>query len=145
MFNFDFNIVKNGVPFVTISTIGLAFNQAAVASLKCPKHVIVGFDKEKNVIGVKACQDEVLSGLSVYEFSARLDRSGWVRLSMRDFIKYLTLSSGFDFRTSKRFMIESDNEYGTMLIYVDNKHLMNAEKSEFESETVNEDGASLDK
>lgn len=52
-FNFDWNYVAAGAPYITISGLALGFNAPSIALLGNPEEVIIGFDDQTMTIGVK--------------------------------------------------------------------------------------------
>lgn len=84
-FNFEWFDKKVGAPIVTIAKYGLAFNKGAVLKMNRAKYVMLGFDKENQLIGIKACDEP--SDYAI-EFSAR-ERQGYVRINNKQFIKYV--------------------------------------------------------
>ena len=52
-FNFDWNYVAAGAPYITISELALGFNASSIALLGNPEEVIIGFDDQTMTIGVK--------------------------------------------------------------------------------------------
>ena len=53
-FNFDWNCVAAGAPYITISELALGFNLPSISLLGNPEEVVVGFDEKTMTIGVKA-------------------------------------------------------------------------------------------
>lgn len=122
-FNFDFSFPRSGAPIITLSGIGLAFNAGARAMLGYPDEVDIGFDDEQNVIGIRAHLAD--SDAPSYQFESRM-KDGWVRISMKDFVKYLSQKSGIDFVSkAQQFLPEKDPATGMLLVYVDKDHLKN--------------------
>ena len=111
-FNFDWSIVGGGAPYVTISSHGIAFNSTSISKLKSPEQIIVGFDEEQLVLGIKAHEGE---NSKPYEFASRI-RNAWIRIGCRDFVKYLERLTGNDFSQAKRFVAESDAETGILIV-----------------------------
>jgi len=114
-FNFNFHAVSGGAPYVTLSTLGMAFNSVSIGKLGNPEKIIVGFDEEQCVIGVRAYNGE--TDLKPYEFSSRV-RLGWIRIGCKDFIKYLSSLTNIDFKASKRYVASFDAETHTLIVYV---------------------------
>ena len=52
-FNFNWNCVASGAPYITISELGLGFNKPSISLLGNPEEVVVGFDDHTMTIGVK--------------------------------------------------------------------------------------------
>lgn len=100
-FNFNWNAVSGGAPYVTVSNIAIAFNSVSIERLGSPEKIIIGFDEENCVIGIKAYCGEV--GAKPYDFSTRI-KSGWVRIGCRDFVKYLSALTGQSFSPAKKYI-----------------------------------------
>lgn len=120
MFNFNFSFVRSGAPVVTFSSTGLAFNSIVRSMLGHPDLIDVGYDEDANVLGICAHQPE--HGGKPYEFESR-EKDGWVRISCRDFMRYLSQRNNMDFTKAKQFIPEFDSESEMLIIHVDDKHL----------------------
>ena len=69
-FNFDWNYVSSGAPYVTISYNGLAFNSPSINLLGEPDEIVVGFDEKAMAIGVKDAGD--MENVKRYKFKSRI-------------------------------------------------------------------------
>jgi hypothetical protein len=116
-YNFNWIAVSGGAPYVTLSSFGIAFNSVSIEKLNTPEKILVGFDEDKFVIGVKAFNGEL--GLKPYEFSSRI-KNGWIRIGCKDFIKYLQSLTGIDFSTSKKYTAKYDTEGKVLLVEIKN-------------------------
>lgn len=114
-YNFNWSAISGGAPYITVSSLGIAFNSASIAKLESPDKVLVGFDEEKCAIGIRAYQGE--RGIRAYPFAERV-KNGWVRIGCRDFIKYLQSISGVDFSTARRYIARFDAKERTLIILV---------------------------
>ncbi len=112
-YNFNWSAISSGAPYVTISSLGIAFNSAAISKLGSPSQVLVGFDEEKCAIGIKAYHGE--TGYKAYAFAERA-KNGWVRIGCRDFVKYLQSMSGMDFSAARRYIAKYDIEEDTLVV-----------------------------
>ena len=120
-YNFDFSYLKNGSPIVTLSSLGISFNQGAAEMLGMPEHVIIGYDSKAHAIGVRA--DEGKTDAPSYDFARRI-KNDWIRIGAKDFVRYLAKVSGIDFLSkSKQFLADYDPETETLIIVVDEQHL----------------------
>lgn len=115
-FNFDWNYVAAGAPYVTVSELGLAFNAPAITLLGNPEEIAVGFDEDQMTIGVTDARN-VQDVLKTYKFSSRM-RTGWVRIGCKDFVKYLSLISGMKFSPSKKFIAQYDHEEKILFVTI---------------------------
>lgn len=114
-YNFNWSAVSGGAPYVTISSIALAFNSFSIEKLGNPEKVIIGFDEKQCIIGVKAYSGE--PNIKSYDF-ARKAKNGWVRLGCKDFIKYLESLIETSFSPSKKFVARYDDEEKILLVLV---------------------------
>ena len=120
-YSFDFKILKNGTPTVTLSSLGIAFNRGAVDMLGSPDQIIVGYDEKNKAIGVRPRGNDTTS--PHFDFAPRVKHE-WVRIGAKDFVKYLAKISKIDFITkAKQFIPEYDSETNTLIIVVDEQHL----------------------
>lgn len=104
-YNFNWSAVAGGAPYITFSSLGIAFNSVSIEKLKTPEKIIVGFDEDNCVLGVKAYENE--QGVKPYEFASRV-KNGWIRIGCKDFIKYLQSITDLDFTVSKKYIAKYD-------------------------------------
>lgn len=116
-YNFDWDIVSEGAPYVTISKLGIAFNMASIKKLGTPEYVMIGFDDKQMVIGVKATPEMNENDKNVYQFRERI-KSNWVRIGCKDFVKYLEKLSGISFAKAVRYVADFDSENLLLIIKV---------------------------
>ncbi len=114
-FNFNWNAVSGGAPYVTISTISIAFNSVSIAKLGNPEKVIVGFDEDQCAIGIKAYTGE--SDVKPYDFAKKI-KNGWVRIGCRDFVKYLSALTGIEFSPAKKYVAKYDSNEQVLYILI---------------------------
>ena len=126
-FNFDWNYVSAGAPYVTVSELGLAFNTPAISLLGNPEDVVVGFDESQMVIGVKDAKS--MTDVKSYKFYSRI-RTGWVRIGCKDFVKYLSAISGIQFSPAKKFVARYDKEKQILYIIINEKEVEVDNKTE---------------
>jgi len=117
-FNFDWNYVSAGAPYVTVSELGLAFNEPAISMLKNPEDVVIGFDEANLTIGVKEAGN--MENVKSYKFYNRIN-NGWVRIGCKDFVKYLSAISGVKFSPAKKFIARMDQEQQILYITINNE------------------------
>lgn len=116
-YNFDWNIVSEGAPYVTISKLGIAFNMASINKLGSPEYVMLGFDCQNMVIGVIATQEMDGNNKNIYPFKERI-KNNWVRIGCKDFVKYLEKLSGVSFSKAVRYMADFDPDDSLLIIKI---------------------------
>lgn len=126
-FDFNWNAVSGGAPYVTISTISIAFNSVSIDKLDNPEKVIVGFDEKQCAIGVKAYAGE--PNIKPYDFAKRV-KNGWVRIGCRDFIKYLSALTSIEFYPAKKYVARYDAKERVLFILVNENPESNGENNE---------------
>lgn len=104
-YNFNWSAVSGGAPYVTLSSLGLAFNSVSIEKLGCPEKIIVGFDEGKCVIGIKRYNNE--TNIKAYDFADR-KKNGWIRIGCRDFMKYLESLTNMSFSPAKKYVAQYD-------------------------------------
>lgn len=129
MYSFDFSFVRSGAPIITLSSTGLAFNAVVRNMLGYPSEIDIGYDESANAIGICAHRPEHMS--KPYEFEGR-EKDGWVRISCRDFMRYLAQRNGLDFTKAKQFIPEHDPQTGMLVVIVDETHMKQQRSSETE-------------
>ena len=119
-YSFDFSFIKSGAPIVTLNSLGIAFNSLARSMLGYPQFIDIGFDAANCAIGIKG--SEALSE-SNFKFESK-EKNGWVRVSCKDFVNYLSVLSGIDFISKARqFIATYDDEKEMLIVVVDKEHL----------------------
>ena len=116
-YNFDWDIVSEGAPYVTISKLGISFNMASIKKLCSPDYVKIGFDDKQMVIGVIATPEMNDNDKNVYQFRERI-KNNWVRIGCKDFVRYLEKLSGLSFTKAVRYMADFDSENLLLIIKV---------------------------
>lgn len=114
-FNFDWNCVAAGAPYITISELALGFNLPSISLLGNPEEVVVGFDEKTMTIGVK--QYDGAENVKSYKFYSRM-KNGWVRIGCKDFVKYLSTLTGLKFSPAIRYVAKFDTEDRILYISV---------------------------
>jgi hypothetical protein len=112
-YNFNWSSVSGGAPFVTFSSLGIAFNSVSIAKLDSPEKIMVGFDEDNLVIGVRTYDGG--ENTKPYEFNNRV-KNGWVRIGCKEFIRYLQKLSGIDFSTAKKYVATFDGSTKTLIV-----------------------------
>lgn len=125
-FNFDWNYVSNGAPYITISSLALGFNTQSVSLLGNPEEVIVGFDNQQMTIGIKKYDGK--ENAKKYKFYSRM-KNGWIRIGCKDFINHLSSLTGLSFVPAKRYVAQFDP--GEKILYIS---VLAADKTEEEGE-----------
>ncbi len=126
-FNFDWNYVSSGAPYVTISELSLGFNSPAISMLKNPENIVIGFDEEHLTIGVKDAKG--MENVKPYKFYSRM-KHGWIRIGCKDFIKYLSAISGITFTPAKKFIARYDPEEQILYIKVSKEEVSENKETE---------------
>ena len=127
MYNFDFSFVRAGAPIITLSSTGLAFNAIVRKMLDYPEQIDIGYDEEANAIGI--CAHRTENAEKPYDFESRA-KDGWVRISCRDFMRYLAQKNNFDFSKAKQFIPEYDKDSNTLVVIVDEAHMKQTNSGE---------------
>lgn len=116
-FKFDWDYIRAGSPYVTISSLAISFNSLSIKQLDEPEFVLIGFDEEKLAIGIKAVSET--DPHKPYEFRARKNKDGWIRVGCKEFIQRLEILTGQDFSQAKRFPTKKIKE-GFIIVELNN-------------------------
>ncbi len=104
MTDFEWSKPSSGGEFVTIAKYGISFNKKAIETLGTPNYVMIGYNREKKVIGIAPVDEK--SGLNdVYAFKEKLKHS-YIRIGNTEFIANVVADSGIDIEKPKRFNAE---------------------------------------
>ena len=122
-FNFDWNYVSAGAPYITISELALGFNTPSISLLGNPEKVVVGFDEKTLTIGVKKYDGN--ENVKSYKFYSRI-KNGWVRIWCMEFIKYLSKLTNLQFSPSIRYVAKYDSE--EQILYISVLDMMQSQK-----------------
>ena len=126
-FNFDWNYISAGAPYVTISELSIGFNANSIKLLNNAKEVALGFDEEKKAIGIKNSDD--IENAKTYIFYDRM-KNGWVRIGCKDFIRYLSAVTGVSFTPAKKYIARYDKEDKLLYILINDEEVIDEEKNE---------------
>lgn len=131
-FCFNYTLAKSGGPVVTINEFCLAFNSVVVDFLGKPEKVAIGFDEQNHAIGVRPVVPQDDGALiSIYDFGKKVDDYGWVRVAMKDFLRYVAHGSEVDFLNGAvQFVPEFDRDNKMVIILVDKEHVKGRKKQE---------------
>lgn len=113
-FKFNWNALADGAPYVTINATSIAINDAAVSLLKSPNRILIGFDSENKVLGIKPSTGNEEE--RTYNINARMTEYGWARVGCKDFVRYLSSVLETDFSSAKRYLAEYDENSGILLV-----------------------------
>lgn len=127
MYDFNFSFVRSGTPIVTLSAVGIAFNAGVRNLLGFPEAIDIGFDEKTNTIGV--CSHRPENEGNGFSFEGR-EKDGWVRISCRDFMRYLSSESGIEFTKAKQFIPTFDKDQNMLIIAVDKGHMKKLSKED---------------
>jgi len=116
-YSFNWSAVSGGAPYITISSLGISFNSVSIEKLKNPEKILIGFDEENMMLGIKEYQGE--ENTKPYEFASRV-KQGWIRIGCKDFINYLTTLAKFDFSKATKFTAEFDKDTNMLLVDIKN-------------------------
>ena len=122
-FNFDWNYVSAGAPYITISELALGFNTPSISLLGNPEKVVVGFDEKTLTIGVKKYDGN--ENVKSYKFYSRI-KNGWVRIGCKEFIKYLSKLTNLQFSPAIRYVAKYDSE--EQILYISVLDMMQSQK-----------------
>ena len=111
-YDFDWNYVSSGTPYVTISKLGISMNAAVIKQLGEPEKIMIGFDEKACVIGIRPYHNE--ENVATYDFKNKI-RKNWIRIGCKDFVKNLTHITGIDFSKARKFI--SSFEEATKTVY----------------------------
>lgn len=126
-FDFNFSFIKSGTPIVTLNSIGMAFNSGCRSMLNYPNQIDIGYDERANALAFRP-HDESSDAIP-YDFETR-EKDGWVRLSMRDFMRFLSQRSGVDFlHKAVQFIPDYDSSSGMLTLVVDEAHIKGRSRS----------------
>jgi hypothetical protein len=111
-YNFWWTAPSGGVPIISIANYGITFNSGAIEMLGRPQAVLIGYDEENRVLGIKPLQDSEAAHPKAFRFIER-ERQGYVRIGCKDFVKLLASRTERDFTMTTRYaarrLDESDN------------------------------------
>lgn len=113
--NFIWSTPSAGGPIVSIAEYGITFNAMTIELLRRPKQVMIGYEQDKNIVGIKPIYNEDENKTKAFTFIER-ERHGSVRIGNKDFVKYIGSKSGLDFSTSRKFIADWDGENEMIIV-----------------------------
>ncbi len=115
-YNFRWSAPYAGAPIVSIASYGFTFNSSVIDMLGKPNRVMIGYDDSLRTIGIKPIDDD--SDKRAYDFIKK-ERRGYIRISNRDFIKYIAASTGISFNKAIRYIATWDNNKEVLILKLD--------------------------
>ena len=106
-YKFDYRIISRGAAAVTINNLGISFNSTAISLLGSPEFVMLGYDSDQRVIGIRSYDG---GDSKAYRFASRV-RNGWIRIGCKAFIRYI----GMHTKTTN-IRADIDRETKTLII-----------------------------
>ncbi|MBA2131965.1 hypothetical protein [Capillibacterium thermochitinicola] len=114
-FNFVWTTPSGGAPVVSIASYGITFNNVVIEMMHRPKKIMIGYDDKKKVVGFKAIYTSEEENEKCFPFTER-ERNGYVRIGIKDFVKYISNRTGLDFKNSTRYIGVWDEEQKLLTI-----------------------------
>jgi len=107
-YNFNWNIIRAGRPKITLSKQSLMFNSAVISMLGNPVRIIIGYDCEQRVIGLKAYGGE--QGVPAFSMKTkrRISQSGWAKIGCQKFAATIERTTGIRLNHARTFRAEYD-------------------------------------
>ena len=107
-----------GSPFVSIATYGITFSSGAIEEMGSPQYVKLGLDADKKVLAIKPCD---ANDSKKIEFINK-KRNGYVRISNKDFIRFLQSKMPNDItidNKAQKFFTKWDKHENVLLVYLE--------------------------
>jgi len=114
-YDFIWSSPSSGAPIVSIATYGITFNSAAIQLIGNPKKIMMGYDVNKKIIGIKPINDETKKNPHAFTFAER-ERKGMIRIGNKDFVKYVSRKADIDISTSNRYAADWDSKGELMIV-----------------------------
>lgn len=103
---------------VSISDTSITFYNETVEAMGSPKYILLGFNEDNKVIGVKACDTEEENSLA---FSLK-QKNSYIRINDKKFIRFINsrLEDGFNEKLKQeKYAAKWDKEKGFLYIFLD--------------------------
>jgi hypothetical protein len=114
-YNFIWSAPSAGAPIVTIASYGITFNNTVIELMGRPEKVLIGYDDDKKVVGVKPLGKDEVQNPRGFPFASR-ERSGYVRIGNKDFVKYLSKKNDVDYSRAVRYFGDWDEDEQLLVI-----------------------------
>jgi len=105
-----------GAPIVSLADYGITFNIGAIEIMGKPEYIMLGYDEDENLIGVKPCDKNTENRI---EFYKKL-RNNYIRIANKDFIRFLKSRISEDIKIeakAKRYVAKWDKT--EKILYID--------------------------
>jgi len=109
-----------GAPIVSLAEYGITFNIGAIEIMGKPDYVMLGYDEEENLIGVKPCNENEKNRIEFY----KKIRNKYIRLANKDFIRFLKSNINKDIKIeakAKRYVAKWDKVEKILYINLNNQ------------------------
>ena len=131
---FEWYSPTTGAPIVSLAEYGITFNIGAIEIMGKPDYVMLGYDEEENLIGVKPCDENEENKIEFY----KKIRNKYIRLANKDFIRFLKSIINEDIKIeakAKRYVAKWDK--AEKILYIDLNSQIGADKEIITSEQDN--------
>ena len=110
VYNFIWATATGSAPIVTFAPYGITFNGMAIEMMKRPWGIMIGYDDNKKVVGIKPVYDEESdakgkNSMKIYGFIEK-ERHGYVRIGNKDLIRYLSNRIGIDYSVPVKYALD---------------------------------------
>lgn len=113
-YNFNFNIDKNGIAKISVSTAGIAFSKESIELLGSPERVNIGIDRKLGVLGVRKAVDDV--SIKSYPFVTADNKANWLRINSKALLKEIQSITKVTYTTVSTSYTATYDEDNKMLI-----------------------------
>ena len=129
-YSFVWSTPSSRAPIVSVASYGITFNSSVIELMKRPEGVMIGFDENNKVVGIKPLCDNEEAISKGFLFASK-ERKGYVRIGNKDFIKYVSKKTGKDFSTAVRYIGDWDENEQILIVDL-NKPLDSTDEEEEE-------------
>lgn len=114
-YDLNFNIDKNGIAKISVSSVGIAFSKESIELLKNPPKVNIGINRKSGILGVRAAVPD--ANIRSYPFVTNEKRNAWLRINSKALINEIQIITKTTFTTKAiPFIARFDDEEQMLIV-----------------------------
>lgn len=113
-YELNFNLDKNGIAKISVSSVGIAFSKESIELLKYPTKINIGINRKSGILGVRSAVPD--ASIKSYPFVTNEKKTAWIRINSKALINEIQVITKMTFTTKAVPFIASFDDEEQMLI-----------------------------
>ena len=96
-YELNYNVDKNGIAKIAVSSVGIAFSKESIELLGKPKRVNIGINRKTGILGVRTAVVDM--NIKSYPFVTNEKKTNWLRINSKPLLQEIQLITKMTFTT----------------------------------------------